>query len=274
VIDPLRNAPLAANESSARWPSVDPQTAARSLAPGEVHVWWMALDLPADLLVRLEPWLDYGERARASRFHFDPHRRRFVAAHGQMRALLGAYSGLAPPAVQFAAGANGKPALVPLPGVDARRPQPIEFNLSHSRHEGLLAVARGAVVGADIEVQHAPSDLDELARRHFTAGELHDLQRLPPEQRLDGFFAGWTRKEAYVKALGAGLTVPLDGFDVALHPDEPAALRSIGDSAAAAAEWTLWAERPTATSWAAVAVRHRQARVRTFVLPIAALGGP
>lgn len=271
--DPLRNAPFVANEASECWPSVHPQKAARSLARGEVHVWWMALDLPDDLLVRLEAWLDDGERARASRFHFAPHRRRFVAAHGQMRALLGAYSGLAPPAVRFAAGANGKPALVPLPGADALS-QPIEFNLSHSQHEGLLAVARGAVVGADIEVQHAPSDLEELARRHFTAGELHDLQRLPPEQRQDGFFAGWTRKEAYVKALGAGLTVPLDGFDVALRPDEPAALRSVDDSAAAAAEWTLWAERPTATSWAAIAVRHRQARVRTFVLPIAALGGP
>jgi len=235
------------------------------LGTGEVHLWWLDLAAPAAPMEELERRLDDDERARAARFHFDVHRRRYVAAHGQMRVLLGAYLGLPPGAIAFELEERGKPRLAsehtsgtPAPG--------LTFNLSHSEEQGLLAIARGTTVGADIEVQHPLRDLDSLARSHFTATELRDLHRLPKERRHDGFFAAWTRKEAYVKALGAGLSVPLDSFEVALHPDQPAALRSINGSVDSARSWTLWAARPTPSSWAALAARTSDARVRTFSL--------
>jgi 4'-phosphopantetheinyl transferase len=156
----------------------------------------MDLDVPLRELERLESWLDEGEKTRAARFRGDIHRHRFIASHGQMRALLGAYLGMAPAAIRFTPDALGKPRLAeahPRAGGQAR----IEFSLSHSAGEGLLAITSGVAVGADVEVQHALRELDDLASRHFTAGELSDLRRLPPLRREDGFFAGWTRKEAY-----------------------------------------------------------------------------
>lgn len=244
------------------WPGTRLEDVPRLLGSHEVHLWWMDLAAPAWPLEALPKWLDAEETARAARFHFEVHRQRFVAAHGQMRALLGAYTGQAPETLRFTREALGMPRLE-TPG----RAEPLGFNLSHSDDQGLLAIARTATIGADIEVQRHLTDLDSLALRNFAAAELRALRALPAARRHDAFFAAWTRKEAYVKALGAGLSVPLDGFEVALHPDEPAALRSIRGSQAAAKAWTLWAARPLPSSWAAIAVRIPGANVRTFSLP-------
>ncbi len=233
------------------------------LRPGEVHLWWMDLRVCGPHAELLESWLDARERERVVRLHSGLHRRRFVAAHGQMRAVLSIYLGVTPAAVCFGSLAYGKPVLLQAQAATGPA-HDIEFNLSHSEEQGLLAITRGSVIGADIEVQHELRDLEELASSHFTGGELQDLHSLPEPCRHDAFFAAWTRKEAYVKALGAGLSVPLDGFEVSLKPDEPAQLRSIQGSPQAAAAWTLWAARPAPTSWAAVAVRHPSARVSSF----------
>ena len=244
-----------------RWPGAQADEGACALGIAEVHVWWMDLASPCRPLAELASWLDAEETARAARFHFEDHRRRYIAAHGQMRALLAAYAEKTPEALRFTQEERGKPRL------ESAAAQPLlGFNLSHSEDQGLLAVAHTSIVGADIEVQRPLSDLEALARSHFTAGELLELHALPAARHHDGFFAAWTRKEAYVKALGAGLSVPLDGFEVALHPDEPAALRSIGGSEAQARAWTLWAARPEPGTWAAVAVRIPAATVRTFSL--------
>ncbi len=243
------------------WPGTHAGEGARVLRKGEVHLWWMDLAAPCRPLAELASWLDAEETARAARFHFDVHRRRHIAAHGQMRALLAAYCGAAPGALRFTQEERGKPLLAP-----GSAPQALAFNLSHSEDQGLLAITHSAVLGADIEVQRPLSDLEALARSHFTAGELREMHALPEARQHDAFFAAWTRKEAYVKALGAGLSVPLDGFEVAVHPDEPAALRSIGGSETAALEWTLWAARPAPQTWAAVAVRIPGATMRTFSL--------
>ena len=206
--------------------------------------------------------------ARAARFHFEVHRRRHIAAHGQMRFVLATYVGTAPQFLRFEREERGKPLLAcPAAGnLSIARDAPLAFNLSHSEDQGLLAIARATIVGADIEVQRHLPDLDALARSHFTPAELRDLNALPDARLHDGFFAAWTRKEAYVKALGAGLSVPLDSFEVALHPDQPAALRSIEGSETQARAWTLWAARPVHGTWASVAVRIAGASVRTFSL--------
>lgn len=212
---------------------------------------------------RLAARLDATELQRAARFHFDAHRRRYVAAHGQMRALLAAYTGGPSQALRFALEARGKPLLARDEGVATPH---MGFNLSHAEDQGLLAVARVDAVGADIEVRRHLNDLDSLAESHFTPTELRDLRRLPDEHRHDGFFAAWTRKEAYVKAHGAGLSVALDSFEVTLLPSDVPALRSIDGSEAEARNWTLWASQPTPASWAAVAVRIPAARVHSFSL--------
>ena len=247
------------------WPGAHPNEGGVELGADEVHVWWMALATPAWPHEELASWLDTGERTRAARFHLDVHRSRYIAAHGQMRALLGAYLGIAPEGLTFTREERGKPRLAAAPAIETAAPD-LGFNLSHSDEQGLLAIARTMTLGADIEVQRHLPDLEALARSRFTPSELQDLHALPESRRHDGFFAAWTRKEAYVKALGTGLSEPLDGFEVALHPDAPAGLRSIWGSEESARNWTLWAGRPTASSWAAVAVRFGAARVRTFSL--------
>lgn len=214
---------------------------------------------------RWSSWLDDGERARADRFHFEVHRDRYVAAHGQLRGLLGRYAGVPPEELRFEQEERGKPRLAAA-FTSGMQSGDLFFNLSHSADEGLLAITRVAPLGADIEVQRDLADLETLATSHFTRSEMDELHSLPQARRHDGFFAAWTRKEAYVKALGAGLSVPLDGFEVTLHPDHPAGMRSIDGSEDKARAWTLWAGRPTHASWAAVAVRAPSTPVRTFSL--------
>ncbi len=243
------------------WTSAEPTQGMPMPAAGELHLWWMSLAEPAGAWEQLAAWLDAEEVARSARLHFEEHRRRFVAAHGQMRLLLGAYAGMAPGALCFDTAQRGKPRLAGPATAHA-----LSFNLSHSGDEALLGVVNGAAIGVDIEVQRNLPDLEAIARGHFSTEEMRSLHSLPPQRRHDAFFAAWTRKEAYVKALGAGLSVPLDSFEVALHPDQPAALRAIGGSQAAAQAWTLWAGRPTRQSWAAAAVELPQAMVRTFSL--------
>lgn len=118
---------------------------------------------------------------------------------------------------------------------------PLQFNLSHSADRALLAVTLGRRVGVDLEHARQIDDCDAIARRHFAPAEIHQWLSLAPERRLLGFYAGWTRKEAYVKALGGGLAmVALDRFEVSLDPDTPAAMRSIQGSREAALGWSLW----------------------------------
>lgn len=234
----------------------------------EVHVWWLDLREPAWSWPQLWTWLDADELARAGRFHFEQDRLRHVAAHGQMRALLGAYLGVAPGEVRFAAGPNGKPQLLPR-GAEAHvaSRSGITFSLSHSEDEGLLAVTKaGPALGADIEVRRPMNDLEALARRYFAPGEQAALLALPAAEQHDAFFAVWTRKEAYLKAQGVGLAVELGSFEVTVQPDGPAALRSIDGRAAPASTWTLWSSRPTARSLAAVAISATPQAVRCRAL--------
>ena len=231
------------------------------LAPDEVHLWWMSLAEPVWPEAELAALLDSEELERAARFRFDVHRRRFVRAHGLLRRLLGAYTGVAPESLRFATEERGKPRLI-----GAARDLALSFNFSHAEDVALLGVGGGAALGVDIEVKRDVPELDAISRSHFSRSEVCALYGLPPERREEGFFAAWTRKEAYVKALGGGLSVPLDSFEVSLHPDEPAELRTIDGSTGQARAWTLWAGRPASDSWAAVAIRVTGARVTTFSL--------
>lgn len=181
----------------------------------ETHVWLARLDRGEPDISSLAALLSLDERHRASRFHFDRDRRHFVTARGLLRVLLGRYAGCTPEQVEFCYGSQGKPAL-------AGRTD-VQFNVAHSHGAGLFAFTIGAPIGVDIE--HIRSiEHDMLAARFFSAAERAALARVPPKQCLDAFFTCWARKEAYVKALGGGLSVPLDRFDVAVMPASPMTL--------------------------------------------------
>lgn len=157
------------------------------------------------------------ELARAARFHFPIHSNRYVTSRFALRTILGAYLSTPPDQLCFEYTKFGKPFLV-----DSLNPQGYAFNMSHSQDLGILAISRHPTLGADVEAIRNDFGGEEVAQSHFAPSEFAELLSLPLEQRPQGFFNCWTRKEAYVKALGAGLQVPLDSFEVSLRPGQPA----------------------------------------------------
>lgn len=184
-----------------------------SLQPGDVHVWRLVLDVPVEPFLEL---LQPDEIDRANRFHFEKDRKHFTIARGFLRVLLGRYLQSDPKRVVFFYGAYGKPAL--------EREGSLRFNMSHSGGMALYAFTEGREIGVDVEHVRADFTSDDIARRFFSPSEVESLCRLPGEERVAGFFRCWTRKEAYIKATGRGLSQALDGFDVTLGPGELAAL--------------------------------------------------
>lgn len=226
------------------------------LDPDTVHVWRASLDVTAPAIETLEAALSPDERARAARFARTIDRERYVAARGILREILGRYLERPGTEVRFRYASHGKPELEP--GPDDR---PLQFNLSHAAGLGLVAVAHGRRVGVDIE--HVdPTLIDErIPERFFSPREVAALRALPSALQGEAFFACWTRKEAYVKARGEGLSIPLDRFDVALAPGKPAALLRTEDDPAEAGRWTLHALAPAPGYVGALAIEGRGARV-------------
>jgi len=183
----------------------------------EIHVWHAALDREKSVLDQLVATLSPDEKARADRFHFANDRNRFVVARGLLRELLGAYLHQAPASLEFSYGEHGKPSLS-----GRNVSSGLCFNLSHSSGLVVYAIARERKLGVDVEHVRPDSAGKSIARRYFSAQEVSDLQTMPPEARVEGFFHCWTRKEAYLKATGMGLQIPLDSFSVSLLPEKPA----------------------------------------------------
>jgi len=181
-------------------------------------------------------WLSPDENARAARFRFDEHRRAFVLGRGALRALLANYLNITPDAVPFVYGPHGKPALAP---ELEHRARGLRFNASNSGNFAAYAFTTGCEIGIDIERHRPLTDLERIARRFFSAEETAELLGLSGGQRTDAFFHCWTRKEAFIKAMGGGLSIPLASFQVTLRPGDGARLVSINGSTAAAGEWTM-----------------------------------
>ena len=191
------------------------------LPENELHVWRANLNLAPEVLERLALTLANDEKARAARFHFARDRDHFTACRGILRELLGAYLRHSPASIEFSYGEFGKPAH------RAQDSHPaIRFNLSHSSGLAVLAFARSCEIGIDLEPISGEFAGEEIARRYFSAPEVAELIALPAETRPEGFSLCWTRKEAYVKARGMGLHIPLDSFSVSLTPNQPELLES------------------------------------------------
>ena len=226
------------------------------------HVWRIALDDAA----RVDAcWsiLSEAEQVRARRFHRDVHRRRYIVAHGTLRVILSQYVAEPPESLAFVEGERGKPSLAQ---TRSARASHVEFNLSHSDDLALVAVALDRPVGVDLERWSEETEHLELAERFFSPAERNALRALADDRvrLVEGFFAAWTRKEAYLKATGAGITRGLHHFDVSLSPDERARLVADRLDPSAAECWAMQALRPAARFSAALVASAPLAGVRLF----------
>jgi 4'-phosphopantetheinyl transferase len=183
------------------------------LRDDEIHVWRCHLATGGSARPRLVSYLGDDERRRAERFRFERDRNRYVGGRGALRVILACYLQVAPADLAFRYGKQNKPELAP-DGCGRF----LGFNLSHSDDLAICAVGWNRNIGVDVEKIRADVRGEDLARRYFSAGELQSLLQLAPDRRAEGFFTCWTRKEAYVKARGDGLNIPLDSFDVTLDP--------------------------------------------------------
>jgi len=212
----------------------------------EVHVWQASLDQSESQIANYHRTLAADERARAERFHFSADRRRFVVARGALRAILGLYLNRAPECLSFRYSSYGKPELASEKGADQ-----IYFNLSHSNGMALYAVSYGCQVGVDLECLRSNLEVEQIAERFFSRREVSALHALPAAVRRHAFFLCWTRKEAYIKARGEGLSLPLTQFDVSLTPGEPAALLCTRPDSDEVSHWFLQDLTPELSGYAA-----------------------
>jgi 4'-phosphopantetheinyl transferase len=202
------------------------------LGPGEIHVWAVRLDPPPGQVERLGRSLATGEWERANRFRFDKHRRQYVVGRGALRTLLAGYLGERPEAIRFRYGPRGKPFLeAPL---DAGG---LQFNLSNSDELALVGFVIGSEIGVDVEYLRSMPDCEQISERFFSESERRVLRGIPGPRKEEAFFNCWTRKEAYLKAVGEGLAAPLDSFDVTLAPGDPPRMLTLEGDAGRAARW-------------------------------------
>jgi 4'-phosphopantetheinyl transferase len=196
----------------------------------QVDLWRARLDLARDQLDSMEPVLSKEEAERAARFHFPMDRDRFIAAHAFLRDILSRYLHCRPEDITFSVNKYGKPIV---------EDHKLEFNLSHSGDYAVIALTPEHRVGADVERIRQGISSTVIARQYFSEAEVAELQALPLEQREVAFFTCWTRKEAYIKAQGLGLSLALESFDVSLSPHEPAMIRATRPDPQEAGRWTL-----------------------------------
>jgi len=199
-----------------------------------VHVWLLSLIFDDSQIDYFKSLLSEDEKNRAARFRFDKPRKQFIAARGQLRILIAAYTKLLPEQIRFKYNSYGKPSLE-MPANSAR----LFFNVSHSHQLALIAFSNQYELGVDIE--WVPPDFNglHLASRFFSQKEVKQLRQVPEALKNEAFFNAWTRKEAYIKARGKGLSIPLSGFSVTLIPGEPARLIETGHDPEAVHSWSV-----------------------------------
>ena len=231
------------------WPFRTARTAFTfALHPDAVQIWQVGLQQAPATIAQLQTLLNDEEQQRAARFHFPADQRRYIVGRGTLRVLLGHYLQIPPAQLAFTYNAYGKPQLV-----GAAESVPLHFNLSHSGEHALYAITQQRIVGIDIELMRTNLDYRDLARHVFSPYEQAILAALSPMDQLAAFYRGWTRKEAYIKARGMGLSLPLDQFDVPLQADMPPQLLATRDDPDEAGRWGL-SDLPCPPGYAAALV--------------------
>ncbi len=226
------------------------------LRADEVHVWLATLDdYDADSLKVL---LADNELARAARFHFDKDKHHFIVARGWLRKLLAVYLGVSAGELRFFYAEKGKPAL------EESQRRLLNFNLAHSHGMAIYAFAHNREVGVDLEFIREDLADEKIAERFFSQSEIEVLRKLPAELRKQAFFDCWTRKEAYIKARGDGLSMPLHEFDVSLAPDEAAALLRNHKEPGEVTRWSMQSVAVPAGYVAALAASGHDWKLKSF----------
>ena len=218
----------------------------------EIHLWRASLDQSVSQLHRLRQTLSSDERMRAERFRFEQDRKHFVAGRGILRMILGRYLNVEPDRMQFCYGKHGKPELS-----DALGKRNILFNMSDSEGLALYAFTRSHEIGVDIESIREISEMDQIAQSFFSSGENAVFCSIPNGKKKEAFFNCWTRKEAFIKAIGEGFSQPLDKFEVSLVPGESAKLLKIEGDSMRASRWSIQELKPASGFAAAFAVKKR-----------------
>lgn len=219
----------------------------------EIHVWIVSLKRSCVEMDRLYALLSTEEQERSIRYLHRPTRDQFVITRSSLRLILSGYMGVEPSRIHFAHGRTGKPLLAG---------GGLHFNVSHSHELAVVAVTRRNELGIDLErVRSVPSHL-EMAERYFSPGEAASLARLPPGARELAFYHTWTRKEAFLKALGLGLTHGLERFEVSVPPDDPARILHIDGDPDAAKHWSILELYPEEGYVGALAIEETNLRVK------------
>jgi 4'-phosphopantetheinyl transferase len=231
-----------------------------TLSTRDVHVWRASLTVSETRLVDFHAILADDERTRAARFRNPQHGAHYTVGRGVLRMLLGRYLNRQPQDICLSYSAYGKPFIK-----DAT--ETLRFNVSHSQELALYAFTHRREIGIDIEYIRSVSSHHQIAEQFFSPNENQALHALPAAQQTIGFFNCWTRKEAYIKAHGEGLSLPLDQFDVTLAPDEPAALIETRVTSDRAERWTLEALQPGANYLAALVVEGHDWTLSTWQWP-------
>ena len=233
--------------------------------PGDaVHVWSIGLGLDEDVLNGLRTSLSSDEVERADRFHFPRDSRRYAASRGALRWLLYRYTGVPASEIVFTYGAQGKPTLAESCRSAAESHADIQFNVSHAADRALIALVSDSDIGVDVEAARHGIDPAAIAHGYFAPAESKQLLALEPDLQRAAFFRCWTRKEAFIKAVGQGVSFGLHRFEVTLRPDDPPRLVQIDGDGRAASEWTL-RDLPTGPGFsAAVAYRGDPRRLSGF----------
>jgi 4'-phosphopantetheinyl transferase len=234
----------------------DPGPQQPLLEASEIHVWRIGLGLSQGEREHLARFLVPEEHEKADRFRFDRHRHRFTVARAALREILSRYLGAEPGAIVFEVGEHGKPRLG-----DSAAGLGVCFNATDSSDLALVAVTRHAEVGVDLEQMVPERAGGKLAKRFFSATEAETLAALSPEVRVQGFFNCWTRKEAFLKAIGTGLNTQLDSFAVSFVPDEPPRLLFVDGDPEAPDRWSLTALHPAPGYAAAVAIERTDSQL-------------
>jgi 4'-phosphopantetheinyl transferase len=213
-------------------------------------------------LDQLWPLLSSDEQLRAYRFRSLKSRSTFIVARGLLRAILGQCLGIASPAISFCYGAHGKPSIENWQG--------IRFNIAHSEDFIVCALGADRELGVDIEYIQPMKDMERVAEQFFCTAEYQQLRAVPEKLRTKAFFDCWTRKEAFVKAVGDGLSYPLNMFQVTLQPGQRPEILNIAGHRASDLDWGLYDVTPSEDYAAALAVEKRNCHVRiwTFENPV------
>lgn len=201
-----------------------------------IHVWKAKLSISLEQRALFWSFLSEDEQIKAKRFYFEKDRFSYIAGRGILRTLIGAYTKTEAGEIAFSYTKFGKPSL--------SNNDSLHFNVSHSGSLALFAFTQKSMIGVDIEKMNPSIDFETITRRFFSKNEAKTVLNLPTQNRADAFYKCWTRKEAFIKGHGHGLSLPLDQFEVSILDENPVALKKVNWSPSIVKEWRLYSFEP------------------------------